>query len=374
MQVLVDNILENKSLTFAAEAIAALLAAALVLVIFRLAPARRLKAPSNGRARLPRLGVIDAVDVDRQRQLVIVRRDNIEHLLMIGGPNDVVIESGIIRAEAREQRLREKELREREPQTAAAVHAPGPSPAAPPQPQVEPAHARIETSPPPRKGGALPIQPALSPGPQAVTPASDGNGTATAPHAAAVSPPAAPAQRTPTFPLPPRRTAQMLTPRPPREPLIRPDPAVRGDGASGVFPRAPLSTPFLRSSPPRQLAEMMAKTAAPASASATSPSTPAAQPPEAARSEPAPKEVVDAAATEPSLAARPQPSNGPDALSGPSPLVAPLEPSVEAFAKSEGAGEKSEAAAERAAHMAAFEAEDSLEEEMAKLLGRGLSR
>ena len=223
MQALVDNILENKSLTFAAGAIAALLAAALVLVIFRLAPARRLKAPSNGRARLPRLGVIDAVDVDRQRQLVIVRRDNIEHLLMIGGPNDVVIESGIIRAEAREQRLRERELREREakealqPQTAAAVPAPGPSPAAPPQPEVEPAHARIETSPPPRKGAALPIQPALSPEPQAVTPASGGNETAIAPHANAVSPPAAPAQRTPAFPLPPRRTAQMLTPRPPRE-------------------------------------------------------------------------------------------------------------------------------------------------------------
>lgn len=43
MQAFVDTILENKSLTFAAAAIAALLAAALILVIFRLASGRRLK-------------------------------------------------------------------------------------------------------------------------------------------------------------------------------------------------------------------------------------------------------------------------------------------------------------------------------------------
>ena len=396
MQAFVDTILENKSLTFAVAAIAALLAAALILVIFRLASGRRLKIPGNGRARLPRLGVVDAVDLDRQRQLVIVRRDNIEHLLMIGGPNDIVIESGIIRAEAREQRLRERELREREPkealqpQTPAAHHgpvpAPGPSPAAPPQqPEVEPAHARIEASQPPRKGAALPIPPALSPEPDAVTPASGGNETALAPPALAaalspptppLSPPAAPAQRTPTFPLPPRRTAQTLPPRPPREPLIRSDLAARGDGASpsGVFPRAPLSAPFLRSSPPRQLAETMAKPAGSAPASATSRSAPAGQLAEAAaRSEPAPKEVSDPATTESSPAPRPQPSNGPDAPSKP-PAAAPVEPSAEAVVKSEAAGEESEAAAEKAAHMSAFETVDSLEEEMAKLLGRGLSR
>ena len=51
-----------------------------------------------------------------------------------------------------------------------------------------------------------------------------------------------------------------------------------------------------------------------------------------------------------------------------------MEPFAEAFAKSEAAGEESEAAAEKAAHMSALETVDSLEEEMAKLLGRGLSR
>ena len=62
-----------------------------------------------GRGRQLRLGIVDAFDLDRQRQLVIVRRDNAEHLIMIGGPNDILIESQIIRAEAREGRQREKE-------------------------------------------------------------------------------------------------------------------------------------------------------------------------------------------------------------------------------------------------------------------------
>lgn len=49
------------------------------------------------RSRQPRLGVVDIYDLDRQRQLVLLRRDNVEHLLLIGGPNDVVVETNIIR-------------------------------------------------------------------------------------------------------------------------------------------------------------------------------------------------------------------------------------------------------------------------------------
>jgi flagellar biogenesis protein FliO len=45
--------------------------------------------------RVKRLGVVNTMAVDNKRQLVIVRRDNKEHLIMIGGPNDVVIETGI---------------------------------------------------------------------------------------------------------------------------------------------------------------------------------------------------------------------------------------------------------------------------------------
>jgi flagellar biogenesis protein FliO len=49
------------------------------------------------RGRQPRLAVVDAAAVDGRRKLVIVRRDNVEHLLMIGGPTDVLIESNIVR-------------------------------------------------------------------------------------------------------------------------------------------------------------------------------------------------------------------------------------------------------------------------------------
>jgi flagellar protein FliO/FliZ len=57
----------------------------------------RLGASTN-RGRMPRLAVIDAAAVDGRRRLVLVRRDNIEHLLMIGGPTDIVVESNIVRA------------------------------------------------------------------------------------------------------------------------------------------------------------------------------------------------------------------------------------------------------------------------------------
>ena len=50
------------------------------------------------RGRMPRLAVIDAAAVDGRRRLVLVRRDNVEHLLMIGGPTDIVVEQNIVRA------------------------------------------------------------------------------------------------------------------------------------------------------------------------------------------------------------------------------------------------------------------------------------
>jgi hypothetical protein len=50
------------------------------------------------RNRQPRLAVVDAAAIDGRRKLVIIRRDNAEHLLMIGGPTDVVVETNILRA------------------------------------------------------------------------------------------------------------------------------------------------------------------------------------------------------------------------------------------------------------------------------------
>jgi flagellar biogenesis protein FliO len=49
--------------------------------------------------RQPRIAVMDMAHLDARRKLIIVRRDTVEHLVMIGGPNDVVIERGIVRGQ-----------------------------------------------------------------------------------------------------------------------------------------------------------------------------------------------------------------------------------------------------------------------------------
>ena len=63
---------------------------------------RRLGAGRLGgvgmRGRQPRLAVVDYASVDGRRRLILVRRDNVEHLVMIGGPSDIVVESNIVRA------------------------------------------------------------------------------------------------------------------------------------------------------------------------------------------------------------------------------------------------------------------------------------
>jgi hypothetical protein len=43
----------------------------------------------------PRLGVSEVASVDSRRRLVLVRRDDVEHLIMTGGPVDVLIETNI---------------------------------------------------------------------------------------------------------------------------------------------------------------------------------------------------------------------------------------------------------------------------------------
>jgi len=86
---------------FAFVAVLALIGVAAWLV--RRFASNRLGA-NTSRGRMPRLAVIDASAVDGRRRLVLVRRDNVEHLIMIGGPTDIVVESHIVRAQpARDQ-------------------------------------------------------------------------------------------------------------------------------------------------------------------------------------------------------------------------------------------------------------------------------
>jgi flagellar protein FliO/FliZ len=47
-----------------------------------------------------RVGVIESVQLDGKRSIKLVRRDNIEHLVLVGGRNDLMIEPNIVRRPA----------------------------------------------------------------------------------------------------------------------------------------------------------------------------------------------------------------------------------------------------------------------------------
>lgn len=141
---------------------------------------------AGGRNRKTRLAVMDATPVDSQRRLVLVRRDDVEHLLLIGGPSDVVVERDI--------RLHGPVRRPPGPpeQTAAPLEAQQrPRPVEAPQ-QRRPVQAtRTEPrpqAPPPAPIAAAPARPAPA------RPADPGmqppRGNAPAPAAASAPPPA----------------------------------------------------------------------------------------------------------------------------------------------------------------------------------------
>src|SRR5438552_18146100 len=92
------------TLTFLFAFIAVLALIGLAAWLVRRFATNRLGANTN-RGRMPRLAVIDAAAVDGRRRLVLVRRDNVEHLLMIGGPSDIVVEPNIVRATAAREAL-----------------------------------------------------------------------------------------------------------------------------------------------------------------------------------------------------------------------------------------------------------------------------
>ncbi|WFR96974.1 flagellar biosynthetic protein FliO [Rhizobium tumorigenes] len=73
--------------------------AAALLVLVAILWLVRNRAPSpfvrGGKGRQQRLQVLDAAAIDARRRIVLIRRDGVEHLVMIGGPTDIVIESGI---------------------------------------------------------------------------------------------------------------------------------------------------------------------------------------------------------------------------------------------------------------------------------------
>ena len=146
---------------------AALILLVIVLVIIRLV--RNLTFGTfvaGGRNRKTRLAVMDATAVDSHRRLVLVRRDDIEHLLLIGGPTDVVVERDIRLAAPRRPALTGDGGLQPVPATAAPAAKPRPpQPApAPARPAPQPVTAAV---PPARPRPAAP-PPAPAPAPKPV--------------------------------------------------------------------------------------------------------------------------------------------------------------------------------------------------------------
>jgi flagellar biogenesis protein FliO len=84
-----------------------------------------------GRGRVPRLAIVDVMAVDRRRRLVLVRRDNVEHLLLIGGPADLVVEGTIQRTRQRNVQQAAQAAAQRAPMQPAIETAPPSAPNAP---------------------------------------------------------------------------------------------------------------------------------------------------------------------------------------------------------------------------------------------------
>jgi hypothetical protein len=76
-------------------------AAVVLLLVFVIASliARSMSGGVRGR-KGQRLAVTEYHDIDKIRRLVLIRRDGVEHLVLIGPHHDMVIESGIGAAQA----------------------------------------------------------------------------------------------------------------------------------------------------------------------------------------------------------------------------------------------------------------------------------
>ena len=82
-----DFITQNQQVLIAAGIVLAVLIIAMLLW--------RTVSPRMSGRRGQRIGISEYHELDKTRRLVLIRRDNVEHLLLIGGPQDLLVESGI---------------------------------------------------------------------------------------------------------------------------------------------------------------------------------------------------------------------------------------------------------------------------------------
>lgn len=145
---------------------------------------------AGGRNRRARLAVIDATAVDSSRRLVLVRRDNVEHLLLIGGQTDIVVEQGI-RPDHAAQAAPRTLPRQRESAPAAAQPPLRARPAEPQQQAASSAAAQA-AAPAARPGPPQPVpraDPAVSGLPAAAVAATAAGAVAAPPPVQAAEPP-----------------------------------------------------------------------------------------------------------------------------------------------------------------------------------------
>ncbi|MBX3596458.1 MAG: flagellar biosynthetic protein FliO [Rhizobiaceae bacterium] len=96
MRVWLEGIVGADNADTAIWALAAL--AAIIVLYLAYVLAKRLRSGTyvaGGRNRKARLAIMDATAIDTHRRLVLVRRDDVEHLLLIGGHSDIVVERDI---------------------------------------------------------------------------------------------------------------------------------------------------------------------------------------------------------------------------------------------------------------------------------------
>lgn len=128
---------------------------------------------AGGRNRKTRLAVMDATAVDSHRRLVLIRRDDIEHLLLIGGPTDVVVERDIRLSAPRRPALTGDGGLQPVPAAAAPAARPRAPHSAPPPPvRQAPAPQPVSAAPHARPRQTAPAPtPAPAPKPQSYQPA-----------------------------------------------------------------------------------------------------------------------------------------------------------------------------------------------------------
>jgi len=103
-----------------------------------------------------RLGIVEAAVVDKKRRLVLIRRDSVEHLVMIGGPQDVVVENNISRREPSLSTGKPESRGGVIPELAVRAVERGTPPAAPEPKRPEPVAAEPAAQPEPPQEKPLP--------------------------------------------------------------------------------------------------------------------------------------------------------------------------------------------------------------------------